>query len=72
MKKLILFFMPLMLVTSMALAQTQSSPATQTTKKEHVKKDGHPDKRYKENKHTMHVKKDGTPDERYKENKTKK
>lgn len=33
-----------------------------------VKKDGTPDKRYKENKH---VKKDGTPDKRYKENKKK-
>lgn len=33
-----------------------------------MKKDGTPDKRYKENKH---VKKDGTPDMRYKENKEK-
>ncbi|PKF75421.1 hypothetical protein [Chryseobacterium sp. PMSZPI] len=31
-----------------------------------MKKDGTPDKRYKENKH---LKKDGTPDKRYKENK---
>jgi hypothetical protein len=29
-----------------------------------MKKDGTPDKRYKENKH---LKKDGTPDKRYKE-----
>lgn len=35
----------------------------------HTKKDGTPDKRYKENKH---VKKDGTPDKRYKENSDKK
>ena len=33
-----------------------------------LKKDGTPDKRYKENK-TTHVKKDGTPDKRFKENK---
>ncbi|WP_392437008.1 hypothetical protein ACF3N7_08625 [Cruoricaptor ignavus] len=32
----------------------------------HLKKDGTPDKRYKENKK---LKKDGTPDRRYKENK---
>jgi hypothetical protein len=32
-----------------------------------MKKDGTPDKRYKENKK---MKKDGTPDKRYKENKT--
>jgi hypothetical protein len=39
------------------------SPAGPTTK---TKKDGTPDKRYKENKN---LKKDGTPDMRYKENK---
>jgi hypothetical protein len=38
------------------------SPAMSTTTP--VKKDGTPDKRYKQNKH---VKKDGTPDKRYKE-----
>ncbi|MGJ7031424.1 hypothetical protein [Niabella hirudinis] len=32
----------------------------------HLKKDGTPDKRYKE---SQHLKKDGTPDKRYKENK---
>ncbi len=36
---------------------------------QHTKKDGTPDKRYKENKH---MKKDGTPDKRYKENSDKK
>jgi hypothetical protein len=35
----------------------------------HLKKDGTPDKRFKEN---QHLKKDGTPDMRYKENKAKK
>ena len=34
----------------------------------HLKKDGTPDKRFKESKH---LKKDGTPDKRYKENKIK-
>ena len=47
---------------------------------QHLKKDGTPDRRYKENKSysapsnysssTSHLKKDGTPDRRYKENKT--
>jgi hypothetical protein len=50
---------------------------------QHLKKDGTPDRRYKENKtyspsstpssssnSTTHLKKDGTPDRRYKENKT--
>ncbi|MFT3676413.1 MAG: hypothetical protein QM781_10980 [Chitinophagaceae bacterium] len=34
-----------------------------------LKKDGTPDKRYKENKQMVHVKKDGTADKRFKENK---
>jgi hypothetical protein len=47
---------------------------------QHIKKDGTPDRRYKENKSysapsnysssTTHLKKDGTPDRRYKENKS--
>jgi hypothetical protein len=47
---------------------------------QHLKKDGTPDRRYKENKSysapsnysssTTHLKKDGTPDRRYKENRT--
>ena len=46
---------------------------------QHLKKDGTPDMRYKENKtyvspssssSTTHLKKDGSPDRRYKENKT--
>src|SRR6187397_1180786 len=47
---------------------------------QHLKKDGTPDRRYKENKSysapsnysssSSHLKKDGTPDRRYKENKT--
>lgn len=50
----------------------KATPATSTAG--HLKKDGTPDKRYKENKGlanstAKHVKKDGTPDKRYKENK---
>jgi hypothetical protein len=47
---------------------------------QHLKKDGTPDRRYKENRSysapsnysssTIHIKKDGTPDRRYKENRT--
>ncbi len=46
----------------------ESSTQTEvtTTREQHLKKDGTPDKRYKENKK---LKKDGTPDRRYKENK---
>ncbi|ANH81479.1 hypothetical protein A8C56_11240 [Niabella ginsenosidivorans] len=78
MKKLfiaILTFISFSLAThAQTTAPAQTKPATaQTSKKAtaaantaHVKKDGTPDKRYKENKH---VKKDGTPDKRYKENK---
>lgn len=54
----------------------KATKATTTTaaSAQHLKKDGTPDKRYKENKAaattTKHLKKDGTPDMRYKENKT--
>ena len=40
-----------------------------TTEKVVLKKDGTPDKRYKNAKKTVVLKKDGTPDKRYKENK---
>lgn len=45
--------------------QATAKPAPAATAP--LKKDGTPDKRYKENKK---LKKDGTPDKRYKENKT--
>lgn len=45
-------------------ATAEAAPAATPAK--NVKKDGTPDKRFKENKHT---KKDGTPDKRFKENK---
>jgi hypothetical protein len=46
-------------------ANSSAAPAKDDRK---TKKDGTPDRRFKENKH---VKKDGTPDKRYKENKEK-
>jgi len=50
-----------------ATAKTKAAADTTKAKKDIVlKKDGTPDKRYKNN---AHVKKDGTPDKRYKENK---
>jgi hypothetical protein len=53
---------------------TKSEKVTKETTKPTLKKDGTPDKRYKENKSTTVVeqptKKDGTPDMRYKSNKT--
>ncbi|MFT4062039.1 MAG: hypothetical protein QM642_06750 [Edaphocola sp.] len=47
--------------------QTTTKTETKTTVS-HVKKDGTPDKRFKDNKK---LKKDGTPDKRFKANKTK-
>lgn len=56
-----------------AATKEQPKAATNTAPKttEHVKKDGTPDKRFKENKKAPEVKtkKDGTPDKRFKENK---
>lgn len=54
-------------------AMNVNKSAVDTTKSK-IKKDGTPDKRFKENKTTAKttgpVKKDGTPDMRYKDNKT--
>jgi len=49
-----------------ASPSTQPAAATAATAATPVKKDGTPDKRYKQNKH---LKKDGTPDKRFKGNK---
>lgn len=72
MKKVILIASMLLAFAGFSFAQTTTPAKTSTT--QHVKKDGTPDKRYKENKTapatTQHLKKDGTPDKRYKENKT--
>ncbi len=50
--------------TKPAASVKEASVAKSTT--QHLKKDGTPDKRYKQN---QHLKKDGTPDKRFKENK---
>nr|WP_314493721.1 hypothetical protein [uncultured Chryseobacterium sp.] len=49
--------------TSKNVQSLKAEPAKPTVK---MKKDGTPDKRYKEN---QKLKKDGTPDKRYKQNK---
>ncbi len=71
MKKIVLIVNLLLLLAVFGNAQTTpatTTPATTT----HLKKDGTPDKRFKENKTPppQHLKKDGTPDKRFKENKT--
>ncbi len=51
--------------------QLAAHPVSISDTTKHTKKDGTPDKRYKENKtKKVHLKADGTPDKRYKENKT--
>ena len=49
-----------------APTQKTTGTVTSTNKEVKLKKDGTPDKRFKQNKK---LKKDGTPDRRYKENK---
>lgn len=53
--------------------EVKAAPAkTASTQQAHVKSDGTPDKRFKQNKTSgtqVHKKADGTPDIRYKENK---
>lgn len=81
MKKLLTFILALVMTATGVIAQqkatAQQQPATATAQKKtanakHLKKDGTPDKRYKENKKaSAPKKKDGTPDMRYKENKEK-
>jgi hypothetical protein len=64
-------------VTSSATVTTpeKSKKVEKTTSVTHMKADGTPDKRYKDNKATAKaegpMKKDGTPDKRYKANKKK-
>lgn len=58
--------------TNAAVKQTEKkteTAATQAKASGPLKKDGTPDKRYKENKQMAHVKKDGSADKRLKENK---
>jgi hypothetical protein len=86
MKKFLTGIIALLMVVSVSMAQTPAAPAKATKKEKAttekkatdasakpLKKDGTPDKRYKENKGTATEgpkKKDGTPDKRYKANKT--
>ena len=73
MKRIILAFAFMLAFSGLTFAQTSPAKTTTTT---HTKKDGTPDKRFKENKGgkeaTVHTKKDGTPDKRFKENKAPK
>jgi hypothetical protein len=74
MKKIALIASMLLIFAGASMAQTTpaAKPAATTTATTHLKKDGTPDKRFKENKTPppQHLKKDGTPDKRFKENKT--
>jgi hypothetical protein len=74
MKKIALIVSMLLIFAGATMAQTTPAvkPAATTTTTTHLKKDGTPDKRFKENKTPppQHLKKDGTPDKRFKENKT--
>jgi len=76
MKKLLSMVAIALMVISTSLVNAQSTvtrkTTTESTSSVHLKKDGTPDKRFKENKTTttVHLKKDGTPDKRFKENKT--
>ncbi len=72
MKKIFPFiFILLFAVSTASIAQTVPKAKTsKSSKEEHTKADGKPDKRFKENKDSyIHLKKDGTPDKRYDENK---
>ncbi len=75
MKNIFLTLAMLFTIASFSIAQTTTPSAKSQTV--HAKKDGTPDKRYKENRQSkntvvVHKKKDGTPDKRYKENKSHK
>lgn len=78
MKKFLTGVLALMMGASIAFAQTPDAPKQDKPKAEaqkdgqKLKKDGTPDKRFKENKEGQAEgpkKKDGTPDKRFKENK---
>lgn len=83
MKKFLTGVLALLMGASIAFAQTPAAQQKQDKPKTEVKqdaqklkKDGTPDKRYKENKEIKTAggpkKKDGTPDKRFKENKAPK
>jgi hypothetical protein len=66
-KNLIMKKLLTLLLFALFMAATVPATVVRAQTTTHDKKDGKPDKRYKENK--LHLKKDGTPDMRYKENK---
>lgn len=77
MKKLFLAVFAMMML-NLSFAQTHppkkakaDSATTANTSGTVLKKDGTPDKRYKQHQAAGPLKKDGTPDKRYKANKTK-
>jgi hypothetical protein len=70
MKKFIVtLFLALLMGAGAFVPQVQARSTFSLIQTKHLKKDGTPDKRYKDNKH---LKKNGTPDMRYKDNKKKK
>jgi hypothetical protein len=72
MRKLMLAVMALIGFTLSTTAQQapKKAPAAKTETKAPLKKDGTPDKRFKDNKTPKGpLKKEGTPDKRFKENK---
>ncbi|HEY0271762.1 MAG TPA: hypothetical protein VGC22_01200 [Chitinophaga sp.] len=79
MKKFLAALMTLVMVVSLSVSSVHAQQKTAKAKSDatavHTKKDGTPDKRYKENKGAATAapagptKKDGTPDMRYKANK---
>ena len=64
-------FLAMLMIAAMSFGVITSSYAVPVPQTKHLKKDGTPDKRFKENKAPVHLKKDGTPDKRFKENKKK-
>ena len=71
MKKIIIALAALLAVSSTNLF-AQGNAKTDAKTETKMKKDGTPDKRFKENKEEKkHLKKDGTPDKRFNENNKK-
>ncbi|TSJ35900.1 hypothetical protein FO440_23560 [Mucilaginibacter corticis] len=71
MRKLLAMLTVAALAFTTTFKNVQASPLAVAVFQQHLKKDGTPDKRFKENKATKGpLKKDGTPDMRYKANKT--
>ena len=61
-------FLAMLMIAAMSLGVVSSTYALPVPQTKHLKKDGTPDKRYKENKQTGPKTKSGKPDMRYKAN----